>query len=82
MDMLGGRRTCWMADEFILGYADHFVQSTERHPMQDLALRIKELGFEGARIGVEMENYYYSAKAHAVLWPNCPARSLLTPRHW
>jgi ectoine hydrolase len=77
MDMLGGRRTCWMADEFILGYEDHFVQSTERHAMQDLALRIKELGFEGARIGVEMENYYYSAKAHAVLSAELPGAQLI-----
>ena len=67
MDMLGGRRTCWMSHEHIIGYGDHYVQSTEIHPMQDLAARLKERGLERARIGVEMENYYYSAKAHAVL---------------
>lgn len=67
MDMLGGRRTCWMSHEHIIGYGDHYVQSTEIHPMQDLAERLKERGLERARIGVEMENYYYSAKAHAVL---------------
>ncbi len=67
MDMLGGRRTCWMRDDSILGYADHFVQSTERHAMQDLAVRLRDMGLTKARIGVEMENYYYSAKAHAVL---------------
>jgi len=72
MDMFGGRRTCWMADEYIVGYGDHFVQSTERHPMQDLAARIREMGFGSARIGVEMENYYYSAKAHAVLTAELP----------
>ena len=72
MDMFGGRRTCWMADENIVGYGDHFVQSTERHPMQDLAARIREMGFGSARIGVEMENYYYSAKAHAVLTAELP----------
>ena len=67
MDMLGGRRTCWMDDDCIFGYSDDYVQSTVRHPMQDLAEHIKRLGFTDARIGVEMENYYYSAKAHAVL---------------
>ena len=72
MDMLGGRRTCWMADERILGYADSFVQSTERHPMQDLAGHLRAMGMEKARIGVEMENYYYSAKAHAVLCKALP----------
>ncbi len=72
MDALGGRRTCWMSEEQILGYADNFVQSTERHPMQDLAGRILTLGLDKARIGVEMENYYYSAKAHEVLTSMLP----------
>jgi len=72
MDKFGGRRTCWMSDDRILGYADDFVQSTDRHPMQDLAAHIRALGFETARIGVEMENYYYSAKAHAVLTAELP----------
>jgi len=67
MDMLGGRRTCWMGHDNILGYGDHYVQSTVVHPMQDLAEVLKARGFERAKIGVEMENYYYSAKAHDVL---------------
>ena len=77
MDMLGGRRTCWMKDENIRGYADHFVQSTLRHPMQDLAVQIRALGLEKARIGVEMENYYYSAKAHAVLVEELPGAEIV-----
>lgn len=72
MDMLGGRRTCWMGDDKILGYGDHYVQSTERHAMQDLAVHLRAMGLEKARIGVEMENYYYSAKAHAVLLEEMP----------
>ena len=72
MDMMGGRRTCWMDHENILGYGDHYVQSTEIHPMQDLASRLKERGLERAKIGVEMENYYYSAKAHQVLTVEMP----------
>jgi len=67
MDMFGGRRTCWMHHDNIRGYGDHFVQSTQVHPMQDLAQQLKACGLEKACIGVEMENYYYSAKAHAVL---------------
>ena len=77
MDMLGGRRTCWMGDDNILGYADHYVQSTVRHPMQDLAGHIRELGLDKARIGVEMENYYYSAKAHAVLTAELPEAQIV-----
>jgi ectoine hydrolase len=72
MDSIGAQRTCWMGSETIHGYADNFVQSTVRHPMQDLAQIIRGLGFGKAKIGVEMENYYYSAKAHAVLTAELP----------
>lgn len=77
MDMMGGRRTCWMDHDNILGYGDHFVQSTVVHPMQDLAEQLKTRGFTAARIGVEMENYYYSAKAHAVLTEELPEATLV-----
>lgn len=72
MDMLGGRRTCWMGHDSIVGYGDHYVQSTEIHPMEELAQRLRDLGHGSARIGVEMENYYYSAKAHSVLTAELP----------
>ena len=72
MDSLGAARTCWMEQDMLYGYADNYVQSTERHPMQDLARILRDLGLDRARIGVEMENYYYSAKAHAVLGAELP----------
>lgn len=72
MDSIGAGRTCWMSRDNIRGYSDDFVQSSERHPMQDLAGHILELGLGGARIGVEMDNYYYSAKAHDVLVGELP----------
>lgn len=76
MDMMGGRRTCWMAQDNIIGYGDHYIQSTEIHPMQDLAEQLAARGLARARIGVEMENYYYSAKAHAVLSGALPDATL------
>lgn len=69
-DTAGARRTVWMDDDHVRGYEDHFVQSTERHPMQDLAGILQELGAQ--RIGVEMDNYYFSAKAFAVMQSNLP----------
>ncbi|MDE3121517.1 MAG: M24 family metallopeptidase [Paracoccaceae bacterium] len=77
MDSLGALRTCWIAPESIHGYADAYVQSTVRHPMQDLARILREMGLEQARIGVEMENYYYSAKAHATLAAELPNATLV-----
>jgi ectoine hydrolase len=69
-DTAGARRTVWMDDDHVRGYEDHFVQSTERHPMQDLAGILQELGAQ--RIGVEMDNYYFSAKAFAVMQSSLP----------
>ncbi|MCV2869924.1 M24 family metallopeptidase [Defluviimonas sp. WL0002] len=77
MDSIGALRTCWMQPDSIHGYADNFVQSTVRHPMQDLAGHIRRLGLDMSRIGVEMENYYYSAKAHAVLAAELPGATLV-----
>lgn len=77
MDSIGAGRTVWMNAYHIKGYADHYVQSTVTHPMEDLAEHLQSLGFEGARIGVEMENYYYSAKAHSVLGAELPNATLV-----
>jgi ectoine hydrolase len=76
-DANGAKRTVYMTDDRIIGYADTYVQSTVSHPMQDLARRITDLGGARARIGVEMENYYYSAKAHAVLGEDLPKATLI-----
>lgn len=71
-DTNGGRRTVWMTDDHVQGYSDHYVQNPAEHPMEDLARRISARGQDKGRIGVEMENYYYSAKAHAVLQTALP----------
>ncbi|MEM7269771.1 MAG: M24 family metallopeptidase [Pseudomonadota bacterium] len=67
-DANGALRTVWMATDRVKGYADDYVQATDRHPMEDLALYLKGR----RRIGVEMDNYYYSAKAHEVLTTALP----------
>ena len=71
-DVNGGRRTVWMEDDNVLGYADKYVQAATCHPMEDLAEWLRAIGYENARIGVELENYYYSAKAHMVLNAELP----------
>jgi len=63
MDSFGAHRTCWIPDERVLSYSDDWVQSDERHAMQHLAAILADLGYGGARIGVEMENYYFTAAA-------------------
>lgn len=67
MDANGAKRTVWMEDESLLPYEDRFVQAEDLHPMQDLARHLAALGYETRRIGVEMESYYFTARAFAVL---------------
>lgn len=68
----GALRTVWMADDRVARYADRYIQSTECHPMQDLAGLLKAKGYATRRIGVELENYYFSAKAFLTLKAELP----------
>jgi ectoine hydrolase len=76
-DANGGVRTVWMTDDRVIGYPDNYVQSTERHPMQDLAERLNGMGLADKRIGVEMDNYYFSAKAMDVLRAELPEATFI-----
>ncbi len=67
MDAVGASKTCYMDLSDINGYSDDYVMSGDRHAMQDLAGLIRKLGWDKHPLGVEMENYYFSAKAHAVM---------------
>jgi ectoine hydrolase len=66
-DNNGARRTVWMDGDHIVPYPDEYVQSTVRHPMQHLARVLIDRGLAGRAIGVELDNYYYSAAAHRAL---------------
>lgn len=68
----GAKRTVFMGHDDIIGYPDTYVQSTERHPMDYLSERIIERGWGKARIGVEMDNYWFSAAAYASLQKHLP----------
>lgn len=71
-DANGARRTSYLGEDDIIGYPDHYVQSVERHPMDYLAERITERGWGNKCIGVEMDNYWFSAAAFASLQTHLP----------
>jgi len=76
-DANGALRTVWMADDRIYPYADIYVQSTERHPMETLAVILRDMGYAHSRVGLELENYYFSAKAFLVLQRELPEADLV-----
>lgn len=72
IDSLGALRTVIMDSDNVVGYEDSYVQNPEKHPMETLAALILERGWTVHTIGVEMDNYYYSAAAHACLVKQLP----------
>ena len=71
-DANGAKRTVFMGHSDIIGYPDHYVQSTERHPMDYLSAQVIDRGWGCAQIGVEMDNYWFSAAAFASLTRHLP----------
>ncbi|MDX7563718.1 ectoine hydrolase DoeA [Klebsiella variicola] len=73
-DVNGAKRTVYMQEDHLIGYPDFYVQSPVRHPMDYLSKEvIAAHGWEKMSIGVEMDNYYFSAKAFASLQAHLPA---------
>ncbi len=72
MDAVGAEFTVFMDHGRIVPYDDSFVASTEKHPMHALVGLIRENGWDRARIGVEMDDYYYTARWHEILTSNLP----------
>ena len=71
-DANGALRTVFMGDSHVLFYPETYVQSTECHPMDYLSSLLIDRGFGGAVIGVEMDNYYFSAAAYMALVNHLP----------
>jgi len=67
MDAPGARLTTWLPDSQIHYYPESYVQSGERHPYDHLLGVMQGLGLDKGRIGLEMDNYFYSAKQDMLL---------------
>ncbi len=84
MDANGAKRTAFMRHENIIGYADDYVQNPEKHPMDYLSGIFKETsgmpatgasggaGWAQKTIGVEKDNYYFTAACLESLQKNLP----------
>ena len=84
-DANGAKRTAYLSHDNIIGYPDHYVQSTERHPMDFLSGIIEQRGWDKGVIAVEMDNYYFSAAAYLSLvkhLPNARFQDALSLVNW
>ena len=71
-DAQGALRTVYMAEPDIIGYPDYFVQAIDMHPMDYLAAKLTERGWHHGRVGVEMDNYWFSARGYQALSAGLP----------
>lgn len=75
MDANAAKVTTWLYRDNIIPYPDNYVQSDSKHPMDFVANILKEIGQDNRSIGVEMENYYFTAKCYEQLKKGLPNAS-------
>ncbi|WP_319544952.1 M24 family metallopeptidase [Ruegeria conchae] len=65
-DKAGAAQTTWMDGSDLLDWPEEHVQHPDHHPVDSLAKLLRDRGWTSA-LGVEMDNYYYSAASHRIL---------------
>jgi ectoine utilization protein EutD len=77
MDANGAKLTTFLDHANILGFPDHYVQSTERHPMDYIAGIVSDRGLGKGTIGLEMDAYYFSPAGYEALKRGLPNARLV-----
>ena len=72
MDAVGAKFTAFVKDENVVPYPDGYVASAERHPIELLVQLVKDRKWDKSRIGVEKDEYYYTARWHEILTHGLP----------
>jgi Xaa-Pro aminopeptidase len=72
MDAVGAKFTAFLKPENVVPYPDNYVASSERHPMQFVVEEIARRGWDKGTVGVESDDYYYTAKWDALLKAGLP----------
>ena len=67
IDAVGAQRTTYLNHDNISGYNDSYVQNPAMHPMEVLSKLIAARGLSAARIGFEMDIYYFTASALSLI---------------
>lgn len=66
------RVTTDLPDRNIVPFSERLVQHKIEHPYDELAQLIQSRGWDKARVGVEMDAHYYTARCHAHLVNGLP----------
>jgi len=65
-DKPGARQTTWLTDDSLFDWPEAHVQHPDHHPVDALVSLLRDRGWTSG-LGVEMDNYYYSAASHGIL---------------
>ena len=71
-DAKAARMTTDIPPNNIIRYSEKLIHHATGHPYDELADLIKHRGWSSARIGVELDAHYYTARAHAHLVKGVP----------
>ncbi|MGP3697137.1 M24 family metallopeptidase [Rhodobacter sp. NSM] len=71
-DAKSARITTDLPDADIVPFSERLVHHPEEHPYDELAALIRARGWGKARIGVEMDAHYYTARCHQHLVKGLP----------
>ena len=63
-DAKSARITTDIPDDNIIGFSEHLVHHPSGHPFDELCDLVIARGWGSARIGVELDAHYYTARAH------------------
>lgn len=73
MDAFAGVvKLTYLDEQHVFAYPDYYVQNPACHPMDYMSDVLKKLGYGNKTIGVEMDTYYFTAKAYEQLKAGLP----------
>lgn len=72
MDAPCARHTTWLPNGNIVGYPDDYVDNVDKHPMEFIAAQVARRCSANAVIGVEKDNYYFTAACYEALTSGLP----------
>jgi len=77
MDAVGARLTTYLKPESIEPYPEDFVDAPDRHPARSVAELMKRRGYGRARIGLELDAFYFTGRSYTELTKALPDSRLI-----
>ncbi len=77
MDVACARHSAFLDPDNLVGYPEDYVQSSARHEMDFIAGVLSERGWGDRRLGVEMDSYYFTARAYEQLKLGLPGATFV-----